>query len=58
MAYCPFWSNEREKFKCYKECPMNEKITGEECVFSLYLDKSFLLEDDYEKSNLVLSQVN
>ena len=56
MAYCPFWSNEREKFKCYKECPM--KITGEECVFSMYLDKSFLLEDDYEKSNLVLSQVN
>ena len=45
-------------FKCYKECPMNEKITGEECVFSMYLDKSFLLEDDYEKSNLVLSQVN
>ncbi|EDS79580.1 hypothetical protein CPC_1431 [Clostridium perfringens C str. JGS1495] len=37
---------------------MNEKITGEECVFSMYLDKSFLLEDDYEKSNLVLSQVN
>ncbi|WP_300261745.1 hypothetical protein [Clostridium sp.] len=58
MAYCPFWSNEREKVKCYNECPMNEKITGEECVFSLYLDKSFLIEEDYEKTNLVLSQAN
>lgn len=51
MAQCPFWSNEREKFGCYKECPMNEKNTGEECVFSLDLDKNFEQE---ENSNLVL----
>ena len=54
MAYCPFWSNEREKIKCHRDCPMNETITGEECVFSLYLDKSFLKEDDFEKSTLLV----
>lgn len=58
MAYCPFWSSEREKFSCYKECPMNEKITGEECVFSLYLDKNFLLGEEDKESDLILTQVN
>lgn len=52
MAHCPFWSNERVKVGCYKECPMNENNTGEECIFYLYLDKSFEQDDE---SNLVLS---
>lgn len=54
MAYCPFWSNESEKIKCQKDCPMNERITGEECVFLLYLDKNFLIEEKGKNNNLVL----
>ena len=48
MAYCPFWSNERVKIGCYKECPMNEKNTGEECIFSMCLDKVFEQEEDFD----------
>ncbi|MGG5461794.1 hypothetical protein [Clostridium sp. B9] len=58
MAQCPFWSNERVKVGCYKECPMNEIITGEECIFSLYLDKNSLGDDENKDSELVLCASN
>lgn len=61
MSRCPFWSTEREKVECYKECPMLSWETigeqdGEQCIFngcSESSDKDFrsIMKDDYSFMN-------
>lgn len=38
MSKCPFWSTSKEKFECYKECPILASELGWQdsgkCIFS------------------------
>ncbi|MBU5592835.1 hypothetical protein KQI89_13865 [Clostridium sp. MSJ-4] len=59
MKYCPFWSNKKEKVRCFKECAFYSLNKDEECPFKLYdlsnptfLDSLIEIDMDERKEEL------
>jgi len=57
MSRCPFWSTEREKVECYRECPILlaeslERQEDERCIFNECMESSSMnfrdvMKEDY-----------
>lgn len=62
MSKCPFWSTKKEKFECYRECPLliedsSEKFEREHCVFNECTEPDNInfrdiIKEDYSFFNL------
>lgn len=49
MNTCPFWSNNKEKVACNKECPMHPAINkGDDCAFQDCLESNINYKDIIE----------
>ena len=57
MSRCPFWSTEREKVECYRECPILlgeslERQEDERCIFNECMESNSMnfrdvMKEDY-----------
>lgn len=62
MSKCPFWSTNKERVECYRDCPISvwdssEGKEGEHCIFNECTESSNInfreiVKEDYSFLNL------